>query len=50
MQDYLRNENLFLNFFLRFVNLDSILNIFKKKMTLIAHLFLNLGSRKNVVR
>ena len=50
MQYYLSNENFFRNFFLRFVNLDSILNIFKKKMTLIAHLFLNLGSRKNVVR
>ena len=50
MQDYLRNENLFLNFFLRFVNLDSILNIFKTKMTVIADVFLNLGTRKNVVR
>ena len=50
MQYYLSNENFFRNFFFRFVNLDSILNIFKKKMTLIAHVFLNLGTRKNVVR
>ena len=38
------------NFFLLFLNLDSILNISKKKMTLIAHVFLNLRTRKDVVR
>ena len=31
-------------------NLDSILNIFKKKMSLIADLFFNLRTPKNVVR
>ena len=30
------------NFFLYFINLDSILNFFKKKMTLLADEFLNL--------
>ena len=53
--NYLRNENLFLNFsffsfFWHFLNLDSILNIFKKKMTLTADVFLNLRTPKNVVR
>ena len=33
-------------FFFQFQNLDSILNILKKKMTLIADIFLNLGIRK----
>ena len=39
--NYLRNEKLFLNFFLDLLNFDSILNIFKKKMTFIADIFLN---------
>ena len=47
---YLRNEKYFLHFFLHFLNLDSILNIFEKKMTLIADVFLNLRTPKNVVR
>ena len=33
-----------------FLSLDSILNIFKKKMTLKADVFLNLRIPKNVVR
>ena len=37
-------------FFLDFRYLDSILNIFKKKATLIADVFLNLRTPKNVVR
>ena len=37
-------------FFLHFRNLDSISNIFEKKMTLIADVFLNLRTAKNVVR
>ena len=37
-------------FFSHFVNLDSNLNIFKKKLTLIADVFLNLRTPKNVVR
>ena len=36
-------------FFLHFGNLDSILNIFKEKMTLKANVFLNLRTPKNVV-
>ena len=39
----------FLFFFLHFGNLDSILNIFKEKMTLKANVFLNLRTPKNVV-
>ena len=37
---YLRKEKYFVDFFFYFLNLDSILNIFKKKMMLIAHVFL----------
>ena len=37
-------------FFLHFLNLDSILKIFKKKMTLIADVLSNLETPKNVVR
>ena len=47
--NYLRNEKYFLNSLLSFLNLDSILNIFKKK-TLTADVFLNLQTPKNVVR
>ena len=45
-----QKRRIFSKFFLHFVNLDSILNIFKKKMTLIADVFLNLGTPKDVVR
>ena len=38
------------NFFLYFPNLDLILNIFKKMINPIADVFLNLGTRKDVVR
>ena len=48
--NYLRNKNFFCIFFLHFLNLDSILLIFKKKMTLIADVFLNLQISKNVLR
>ena len=48
--NYVRNKKLSLNFFLNFPNLNSILNIFKKRMTLIADVFLNLRTPKNVVR
>ena len=47
---YLRNEKYFVNFFLHFLNLETILNILKKKMSLIAHVFLNLQTPKYVVR
>ena len=46
----LGNEKHFVDFFLDFVNLDSILNFFKKKVTLIADVFLNLRILRNVVR
>ena len=42
-------KNIF-SFFLHFLNLESILNILKKKMTLIADVFLNLRTLKNAVR
>ena len=42
-------EKYFLNIILHFLNLDSILNIFKKKITLLAHVFLNLWTPKKVV-
>ena len=45
-----KNFSEFFFFFLEFRNLNSILNIFKKKMTLIADVFLNLRTPKNVVR
>ena len=47
---YLRNEKYFLNIFLHFLNLESILKNFKTMMTLIADVFLNLPSPKNLVR
>ena len=47
---YIRNKNIFPIFFFHFQNIDSILNILKKKMTLIGDIFLNLGSLKKVVK
>ena len=37
-------------FLLHFINIDSISNIFKKTMTFIADVFLNLKTPKNVIR
>ena len=48
--NYLRNKKLFHIYFLYFGNSDWILNIFKKEMTLIADVFSNLRTPKNVVR
>ena len=48
--NYLRNEKLFLNIFLHFLNLDSIFNILETNMALIADVFLNLRNPKNVIR
>ena len=48
--NYLKNEKLFLNFFLHFRNLHEILNISNKKMSFIADLFAILQTPKNVVR
>ena len=42
---FIQKKKVFLNFFLLFENLDSILNIFKKKTTLIADVFLNLQTK-----
>ena len=48
--NYLRNEKFFsiFFFFLHFGSLDSILKIFKVKVTLIVDVFLNLWTSKNV--
>ena len=43
---YLRKKKVFLNIFLHFRSLDSILKIFKKKVTLIADVILNLRTPK----
>ena len=45
-----QKKKVFLIFFLHFKNLDLILNVLKKKMTLTADVFLNLWTPKNVVR
>ena len=47
---YHRNSKQFLHFILSFTNLDTIFNIFKKEMSLIADVFLNLQTSKNGVR
>ena len=39
----------FFFFFLRFLNLNSIFNVFKEKVTLIANVFLDLRPPKDVV-
>ena len=48
--NYLKNEKLFLKYFLDFRNLLEILNICNKKMSFIADLFAKLRTPKNVVR
>ena len=40
--EYLRSKTYFFIFLMHFLNLDLILKIFKKNMTLIADVFLNL--------
>ena len=45
-----QNQKKFVNIFLHLVNFGSILDILKKKMTLRADAFLNLRTRKDVVR
>ena len=47
---YPRNKKILPIFFLHFRNLEWILNILKKRMTLIPDIFFNLGTLKNVVR
>ena len=48
--NYLRNEKYFLNFFLNFLDLNSILNILTKKVIFTDDVFLNLQTPKNVIR
>ena len=48
--NYLKNWKLFLEFLMYFRNVGHILNILKKRMTLIAYLLLRLRPAKNVVR
>ena len=43
-------EKLFFRFFFQFWNLDRILKILKKKMTLIADVFLDLRTPQNLIR
>ena len=45
-----QKRKIFSQIFFHFRNLESILNIFKKNMTLIADVFLNLRTPKYVVR
>ena len=45
-----KKKNIFPNFFLHFKNLDQILNILKKKMTLKAYVFPKLRSTNEVTR
>ena len=45
-----QKEKILGDFFLHFRNSDPVLNIFKKKMTLIADVFLNVRTQKKVVR
>ena len=47
---YLKKKKISSNSLLHFWNLDFILNILKKELTLIADVFLNLRTPKNVVR
>ena len=52
-QKFLGNKKFFLNFFfffLEFGNLNSIFNISKRKVTIIADVFLNLWTPKKVAR
>ena len=45
-----QKRKIFLHFFVHFLNLYAILNIFKKKMTPWANVFLNLRTGKSAVR
>ena len=49
-RNYLKNKKLFLDIFFDFRNLYQILNIFKKKMTLIADFLSKIRTPENVVR
>ena len=45
-----QKQKIFSIFFVQFYNLDYLFNIFKKKMTRIADVFLKLRTPKNVAR
>ena len=45
-----QKKKLFLDFFLHFDNLYSILNICQKKMILVADVFLEIPAQKNMFR
>ena len=45
-----KKQKVFVNLFLRFWNVDQILNILKKKMTLITYVCLKRGTAKDMVR
>ena len=45
-----RKQKIVLDFFWHFLNLDALLNVFKKKMTFIADVVLNFQTPKNVAR
>ena len=47
--NYLKNEKLFLNFSFYFWNLHQILNILIKKMMVVANVFPNVQTVKNLV-
>ena len=47
--NYLRNKKHFVNFFLRFGNLDQVVNILEKQMILIAYVFPMLQTAKDVI-
>ena len=49
-RSYLRNKNVFLNFSRIYLNLNQILNILKKRITPIAHVFPKLRNAEKVVR
>ena len=48
--NYLQNKTFFLNFLFHFWSLHQILNIFKKKMNVIANVFPKLQTVKNLVK
>ena len=48
--NYLKNQNLFLNFLFHFWNIHQILDILKEKMMFIANVFPKLQTVKNLVR
>ena len=48
--NYLRNKNLFVNFFKRFWNVDEIFNILKINMTLLTYAFSKKPTPSDVIR